>query len=244
MTGSTATLLIDDSREGLLSIALNRPGRLNAMTRGMVRELHTVLGTAQSDPDLRVVLITGEGDRGFCPGLDLQHDGSLEEPLAVGHFQVVTMLHEMPAVTVAAINGACAGAGLGWALACDFRLMVETAKLNSAFLDVGVAGDMGVPWFLTRLVGASRAREVSMLRAKFGSQAALELGLVNRVFPGQTFREQVKEFIDLLLTKPPRALRTLKANYVDAERLSLANYVELEAERHQGLLREIGPLRR
>ena len=76
------------------------------------------------------------------------------------------LLHEMPQVTIAAINGACAGAGLGWACACDLRYAVADAKFNTAFLDVAVAGDMGLPWTLPRIVGAGRARELSLLPRK------------------------------------------------------------------------------
>ena len=115
---------------------------------------------------MRVLVLTGEG-RGFCPGADLGHftEGGADEVLEAEHFQVVTLLHEMPAVTVAAVNGACAGAGMGWAVACDLRLMAASAKMNTAFLDVAVAGDMALPWFLPRLVGAVQAQSCRSSRA-------------------------------------------------------------------------------
>lgn len=241
MAHTYETLRIHSDREGLVRIVLFRPDRLNAMTRTMVRELDAALRAVEADAGIRVLVLTGEGDRGFCPGLDLGHDGSQEESLQPEHFQVVTMLHEMATVTVAAINGACAGAGLGWALACDFRVITTRAKLNTAFLDVGVAGDMGVPWFLSRLVGSSKARDISMLQPKFDAETALRLGLVDRVFPDQSFRDDTDLFVDTLMSKPPRALRLLKANYAAAESMPLADYVQLEAERHQALLREVGP---
>ena len=91
-------------------------------------------------------------------------------------FEVTTLLHEIPAVTVAAINGACAGAGLGWALACDLRVMTASAKLNTAFLDVAVAGDMAIPWSLPRIVGAARARDLSFFPRRIEADEAERIG--------------------------------------------------------------------
>ena len=147
---------------GLARLTLDRPEAMNGMTNQMVREACDALELAAADPTVRVLVLTGAGSA-FCPGADLKHftGGGSDERLTAREFQVTTLLHEIPAVTVAAINGACAGAGLGWALACDLRFMTARAKLNTAFLDVAVAGDMGIPWSLPRLIGASRARELS-----------------------------------------------------------------------------------
>src|SRR5439155_11225726 len=133
-------------------------------TNRMVREARDALELAAGDPSVRVVVLTGEG-RAFCPGADLNHftSGGPDERLTARQFKVTTLLHEIPAVTVAAINGACAGAGLGWALACDLRVMTASAKLNTAFLDVAVAGDMAIPWSLPRMVGGARARDLSFI---------------------------------------------------------------------------------
>src|SRR5439155_4231781 len=142
-------------------------------TNRMVREARDALELAAGDPSVRVVVLTGEG-RAFCPGADLNHftSGGPDERLTAREFAVTTLLHEIPAVTVAAINGACAGAGLGWACACDLRLATRSAKLNTAFLAVAVAGDMGLPWTLPRLVGAAKARELSFLPGKIDASEA------------------------------------------------------------------------
>jgi 2-(1,2-epoxy-1,2-dihydrophenyl)acetyl-CoA isomerase len=218
---------------GLARLALDRPDRLNGMTNQMVREAHDAVAIAAADASIRVLVLTGEG-RGFCPGADLGHftDGDSDEVLAAEHFQIVTMLHEMPAVTVAAVNGACAGAGMGWALACDLRVMAASAKMNTAFLDVAVAGDMALPWLLPRLIGASKAREFSFLPGKVTAEEALRIGLVARVFPDETFRPAAEEVVSSLLAKSPTALRGLKQHYVDAERMPLAEFVEHESRRH------------
>src|SRR5947208_6374133 len=116
--------------DGLARLTLDRPESMNGMTNRMVREARDVLELARADPSVRVLVLTGEG-RAFCPGADLKHftAGEADERLTAREFAVTTLLHEIPAVTVAAINGACAGAGLGWALACDLRLMAASAKL-------------------------------------------------------------------------------------------------------------------
>jgi 2-(1,2-epoxy-1,2-dihydrophenyl)acetyl-CoA isomerase len=147
-------------------------------------------------------------------------------------FRVPVLLHNMPAVTIASINGACAGAGLGWALACDLRFAAASAKFNVAFLDVGVAGDMGGPWTLSKIIGPARARELYFFPDKFDAAEAHRIGLVSRVFPDESLRAEVDAIADRLAGSAPIALRTLKANFVDAERMDLAGYVALESERH------------
>lgn len=219
--------------DGLARLTLDRPDRLNGMTNQMVREAHDAVEQVAGDPAVRVLVLTGEG-RGFCPGADLGHftAGGADEVLEARHFQIVTMLHEMPAVTVAAVNGACAGAGMGWALACDLRVMAASAKMNTAFLDVAVAGDMALPWLLPRLVGASKARELSFLPGRVTAEEALRIGMVARVFPDESFRDDVEGVLGSLLAKSPTALRGLKQHYVDAERMPLAQFVEHESRRH------------
>jgi 2-(1,2-epoxy-1,2-dihydrophenyl)acetyl-CoA isomerase len=141
----------------------------------------------------------------------------------------------MAAVTVAAINGGCAGAGLGWAAACDLRLATRSAKFNSAFLDVGVAGDMSSPWLLSRLLGAAKARELFFIPDKFDADEAQRIGLVARVFDDDDFAAGVDAVIKRLAASSPHALRTMKQNFLDAERVGLSEFATIEAERHMQL---------
>ena len=143
------------------TLTMNRPER-NGMTTKMLREAHEALTIQRKDRELRVLVLTGAG-KSFCPGADLQLTAAgadSDEQSSIENFRVPVLLHTMPAVTIAAINGACAGAGLGWALGCDLRYAAPSARFNTAFLDVGVAGDMGGPWTLPRIVGAAKAREL------------------------------------------------------------------------------------
>ncbi len=214
-------------------LTMNRPERLNGMTNRMLIETRKALEAAAEDRELRILVLTGAG-KGFCPGADIGRvaSGADDDPLTVDDFRVPILLHDMPAVTIAAINGACAGAGLGWALACDFRFAAESARFNVAYLDVGVAGDMGGPWTLSRIVGPARARELYFMPGKFDAAEALRIGLVTRVFSDDRFRDEVEAIVNRLADSAPIALSTLKSNFVDSERMDFAGYVALESERH------------
>lgn len=225
----------------IATLTLNRPERLNGMTNRMLREAGEALAAAAEDREVRVLVLTGAG-RGFCPGADLQltaagGEGGPGDRLEAGDFRVPVLLHEMEAVTIAAINGACAGAGLGWACACDLRFAARSARFNTAFLDVAVAGDMGGPWLLPRLVGAARARELYFLPGKFDAEEALRIGLVSRVFDDERFHGEIRAIAERLAQAAPIALRTMKSNFVEAERMDLRGYIALETERHIQMFR-------
>src|SRR5271154_5404414 len=179
------TILVE--RRGAVAIlSLNRPEKRNSIGGPMMTELHEALSAIAADPAVRILVLRGNG-ADFCPGADVKHYGGADAaPAARGwsgtrEFDVSVMLHEMPAVTIAAISGAGAGAGFGWACACDLRIASATARFNTAFLDVGVAGDMGGPWTLPRILGAAKARELYFLPGKFDAAEALRIGLVSRV---------------------------------------------------------------
>lgn len=211
--------------------------------------MHGLLKDLALDGDVRVVVVTGSGGpgSGFLPGADLNYMLSADnadevrsvesDPRYTDAYRVPALLHEMPQVTVAGINGAVAGAGLGWALACDFRVAAESARFNTAFLSLGVAGDMGLPWSLPRLVGAARARELCFLPGKFTAGQAEEMGLVSSLLPDASFVEGLRAFVARLLEFEPRALQTLKANFVSAEGMAFRDYLDLETARHLPLVR-------
>jgi 2-(1,2-epoxy-1,2-dihydrophenyl)acetyl-CoA isomerase len=203
------------------------------MTNQMVRETYECLRVVAEDEGVRVLVLTGEG-RGFCPGADLKHfaSGEEDERSSIEAFNVPLLLHTMPKVTIAGINGPCAGAGLGWAAACDLRYAAATATFNSAFLNVASAGDMAGPWTLPRLLGAAKARELYFLPEKFFAQDARDMGLVTDVFEFEGFRERLGEIAERLASASPHALKTMKQNFLDAERMELGAYLELESRRH------------
>ena len=220
----------------LATLLLNRPENRNGMTNRMVREAHEALSEVARLDTVRVLLLTGAGDS-FCPGADLNWVGSQSDDPAESsqqhHFQVPVLLHEMPQLTIAAINGACAGAGFGWACGCDIRVAKKSAMLNTAFLNVAVAGDMGLPWSLPRLIGAAKARELSFFSEKFSAEEAARIGLVSRVYDDDQFATEVEALVQQFLERSPTALKFMKAHYLAAESMPMTTYVDLETERHR-----------
>ncbi len=233
MSGQKFETILYEKNGTVATLTINRPDRLNGMTKKMLREARECLTTAAEDREVRVLVLTGAG-KTFCPGADLQMvaSDSDDEPSSTDDFRVPVLLHTMPAVTIAAINGACAGAGLGWACGCDIRYAATSARFNTAFLDVGVAGDMGGPWSLPRIVGAAKARELYFMPDKFDAEEASRIGLVSKVFTDQSFREEVGAIVQRISEAAPIALRTMKAHFVEAERMDFASYVELESAHH------------
>jgi len=150
-------------------------------------------------------------------------------------YQTGRLLHEMPQVTIAAIDGGCAGPGLAWAAACDFRFASDRAVFNSAFLNVGVAGEMGLAWSLLRVVGGAWARELLFFPDKFDAETAQRRGLVTRVFPADNLRKEAEAAARRLAGFDPDALVVAKQNILSAEQLTLAEFIEVEGPRHAEL---------
>lgn len=215
------------------TITFNRPESLNGITNTMMRELYACTSAVALDEEVRVVTLTGAG-RGFCPGADLKaySSGEKQEPNRKEYFNITALLHEMPKVTVAAINGACAGAGFGWASACDLRYAAAGATFNTAFLGVAISGDMAGPWLLPRILGATKARELYFLPGKFDAAEAERIGLVAQVFPDEDFRDEVDAITARIAASAPLAIGEMKKNFVNAESMALRDYIELETERH------------
>lgn len=235
-SSDSPTTISWEQADGVGILRFDRPDQFNGITNTMARELYELLRSVASDSSVAVLILTGNG-KAFCPGADLRHytSGGSDAKMRPEYFQVPVLLHEMPQVSIAAINGACAGAGLGYALACDLRYASATARLNTAFLDVGVAGDMGVPWTLPRIVGAGRARELSLFPRKIEATEALSLGIVNAVFEHDRLLPEVQARAVRLVDSAPLARRALKEHYMQAERMTFADFIALETERHTAI---------
>jgi 2-(1,2-epoxy-1,2-dihydrophenyl)acetyl-CoA isomerase len=238
---SAEAMVLYRAAGGVATVTINNPARRNALGPGVPEQLIEALETAAQAPDVRVVILTGAG-QDFCVGADINAiaDGL---PPTDAHFQRLTsiyriplLLHEMPKATIAAIDGGCAGAGLGFALACDFRFITPRAAISTAFLKVGVAGDMGTSWLLSRLVGAARARELMFFPGKFNGQEAAGLGLATRVAEPEQLQDVALAAAEELAARAPLALKTLKANFLSAEALGFRDYLDVEAARHSIVL--------
>lgn len=236
-------------RDGVAWLTLNRPDSMNAMAPDMMRDFEEALRRCAGDDEVRAVVLTGAGDRAFCAGGDVKAmasrgdgggrgDGSQPtldgriEALLRGMNATSLVLHTMPKPTVAAINGYAMGAGLSLALACDLRTMADSAQLGTAFAGVALAGDYGGTWFMTRLVGAGKARELYFLNDRVPADRALELGLVNWVFPKAELSDRTHEIAARLASGPTKTLGMMKTSLVVAEHASLEESLRTEAK-HQ-----------
>ena len=232
-------VLTQELKNGVLTLTMNRPESRNALNEEMGRKLTAALDAAVENPEVRVVVLTGSG-QAFCSGGDVKSmaanpgRGSTPEGRVMGlrrRADASRLLHEMPKPTIAVIRGAAAGAGLALALSCDFRLALPDAKMTTALCKVGLAGDYGMSYFLPRLVGGAKARELLMLAPLLTGKDALALNLVTRVFEAPDFEAKVAEFIEQLAKGPTITYGYMKDNLNDSLNANLTASIEGEAQR-------------
>jgi 2-(1,2-epoxy-1,2-dihydrophenyl)acetyl-CoA isomerase len=236
--GEESPLLIE-TQGRLRILTLNRPHRMNALTPELHHQLREAVLDAAEDAEVGAVLLTGAG-RGFCAGGDIKASSdrarktreTVEERAETlrQHGQTTIALSQMPKITIALINGAAAGAGLTLALACDLRIAVKTAVLKTAYAQIALAGDLGISYFLTRLVGPSKARELMFFNEKIPADQACQMGLVNRVVDEPGLTGPTLEWVKQIAEGPSLAFGYMKQNLVLAESGSLEAVVEQEAQ--------------
>lgn len=207
-------------REGpVLWCTLNRPEALNALSRQLVNDLRTFYGTLAGDRETRVVVLRGAG-RAFCAGLDLKEGGTgVDDRGTISgglrgqrHIsELALMMRRLPQVFVACVQGAACGGGFMLALASDLRIAGESARMNAAFIKLGLSGcDVGVSYLLPRLVGASVAAELILTGRFVHAERARELGLVSAVVPDDQLEAEAQRLVDDLLATSPLGLRLSK----------------------------------
>ena len=205
---------------GVTTIELSRPDRRNSFTSHFMDCLLAAVEQAVTDASTRVIVITG-GERVFSVGGDLDEFAaggfapahlSVEQSAAVlrNHARAVELLRASEQVSIAAVAGACAGAGLSLAAACDLRIASSTAVFRTAFLDAGLASDYGGMWLLTTLLGEARAKELFLLNPRIDAERAREIGLVSSVTAPETLASESLSLARTLAAKSPLALATMK----------------------------------
>jgi 2-(1,2-epoxy-1,2-dihydrophenyl)acetyl-CoA isomerase len=214
-------ILVETTPDGVRTLTLNRPERLNAVNVVLADELPRAVAEAGADDAVRVLVITGAG-RAFCAGLDLDpanlgawlndqgatRAARLDDLEWVGRWALA--LVECPKPVIAALNGVATGAGLGLALAADIRLISAAATLNTGYARRGLSPDAGVSYFLPRLVGLSRAADLVFTARDVAAEEAERIGLVSRVLPAEDFAAQVADYAAGLAAGPPLALTLSK----------------------------------
>lgn len=220
-------LLVSTTPEGVHTITLNRPERLNAVNPTLADELPLAINEAAGDDAVRVVVITGAG-RGFCAGLDLSDLGAtsaaprterLDPYYWVGRWVKAITGCEKP--IIAAINGAAAGAGFGLALACDLRIVSAGAKCTAGYVRRGLSPDAGVTWFLPRLIGHGRAMDILLTGRDIVADEAERIGLATAVYADEAFAGSAAAYAAKLAAGPPVALALTKRLMMASQDASL-----------------------
>lgn len=208
------TTVLQSRDSGVLTLTLNRPERLNALTGELLDELTRLLRAAADDDDVRAVILTGAG-RAFCSGLDLKEAaasaGSLNvrQELGEHYTPALRAIRELRKPVIAAVNGPAAGAGFSLAIATDLRIAAESASFVMAFVRIGLVPDAGATYLLPRLIGPARAAEMMMLGEPVGAERAMEIGLLNRVVADALLTEAAQSMAARLATGP-RSLGLIK----------------------------------
>jgi enoyl-CoA hydratase/carnithine racemase len=240
-TGTNELLCV--IRDRVAVITLNRPQARNSLSDHLTPALRTMIRTCGENPDVGALLITGAGTA-FCSGGDIKGMGanrdkkkqemSFDEKVADLQERQRTLTGALVSVrkpTIAALPGPAAGAGLAIAMACDIRIAAESAFISTGYLRVGLSGDYGVAWLLTRLVGTARARELMFTADKVDAARCEAIGLFNRVIPDARLQDEAFAFAKSMAEGPTIALRYMKDNLDEALLFDFATARDHEAER-------------
>ncbi|MFG2278824.1 2-cyclohexenylcarbonyl CoA isomerase [Streptomyces asoensis] len=233
-----ADTVLYEVSDGLATITLNRPEAMNALNIAAKVALREAVESAAADEAVRAVLLTAAGERAFCVGQDLkEHIGLLAEgsrhvmsTVAEHYNPIVRALTEAPKPVVAAVNGVAAGAGFGFALAADYRLVADTASFNTSFAGVALTADSGVSWTLPRVIGPGRAADLLLFPRSITAKEALELGIANRVVPAASLRTAAEQLARMLAEGPTVAYAAIKEAVAYGYSHSLAETLVKEDE--------------
>jgi 2-(1,2-epoxy-1,2-dihydrophenyl)acetyl-CoA isomerase len=236
VTAGEAKVLVErDDAVGI--VRLNRPEKLNALAGDMRDLVGAAITELGHDPAVRAIIVTGAG-RGFCAGADVNYLRELVETKNTVDFekllrageQVVTVIRSLDQPVLAAINGPAAGAGANLALACDLRIMADTATIGQTFSRIGLHPDWGGMFLLPRLVGPARALELMWSGRMVGAEEALAMGMVNRVVPVDSLWDEALAWAKRLAAAPPIAVARIKRAVYRSESESLDAMLTLEIE--------------
>jgi 2-(1,2-epoxy-1,2-dihydrophenyl)acetyl-CoA isomerase len=238
-----ADTVLYEVSDGLATITLNRPEAMNAMNIEAKVALRDAAQEAAADESVRAVLLTAAGDRAFCVGQDLkEHIGLLLQAQESGsdtgvmstvreHYNpIVRALTGAAKPVVAAVNGVAAGAGFGFALAADYRIVADTAAFNTSFAGVALTADSGISWTLPRVVGPSRAADLLLFPRSISAQQAYEWGIANRLVPQAELRAEAEKVARSLAEGPTLAYAALKESLAYGLSHSLDETLEKEDE--------------
>ncbi|MAT39467.1 MAG: 2-(1,2-epoxy-1,2-dihydrophenyl)acetyl-CoA isomerase [Ectothiorhodospiraceae bacterium] len=226
--------ILFEKQDGILTITLNRPDVLNAFNEQMTADLQEAFNRAAEDDDVRVIVLTGAG-RAFCSGQDLKdisddETRSLADSLKRRYNPLIRAMRSLPKPIIAAINGACAGAGLSLALACDMRFAADNAKLIEVFIRIGLVPDSGSSWFLPHLIGYAKAFELCATGRDVRAPEAEQIGLVNKVVNKDLLMEYTMSEAKKFAAAPTQAIGQIKEMLNRAVSSDLDTALQFEEE--------------
>ncbi|HAK51673.1 MAG TPA: enoyl-CoA hydratase [Gammaproteobacteria bacterium] len=223
----------------VLNITLNRPDKLNPIGDSVTPFVVERLQEAVTDPEVGAIVVTGAG-RAFCAGGDVSGMSDQYESRSFDQSvqklrddqELPRLLHSIPKVTIAAVNGFAMGAGLGIATSCDLRLASASAKFGTAYANVGFGGDFGTTWQLTRLLGEAKAKELFFLPDVIDAQEALRIGLANRVMSAENFMDDIQEVAERIANGPLVSYRWMKENINQSSMVDFETMLDKESVTH------------
>jgi 2-(1,2-epoxy-1,2-dihydrophenyl)acetyl-CoA isomerase len=218
---------------GIFTITLNRPEVYNAFNEQLTTDLIEAFKEAAKNDEIRVVVITGAG-KAFCSGQDLKDaptgsgKRSLRDSLERRYNPLIRAIRKLPKPVIASVNGVAAGAGASLALACDYRIMSENAKLIEVFVRIGLVPDSGSSWFLVKNCGVAKAFELAALGEDISAQKALELNLANKLVPASDLESETLKIATAFATGPTKAYGYIKRMMDRAAAVSLDDALDYE----------------
>lgn len=226
--------VIYEKNEGIATITLNRPEALNALSTEVVEEILRAVEDVRTDENIRVVVLTGAGEKAFSAGADIKAMVGMtalkaRELSSMGERLCVT-LENLEKPVIAAINGCALGGGMEVAMACDLRIASENARMGQTEINIGLIPGWGGTQRLTRLVGMTKAKELVFTGRMIDARTAEQIGLLNMAVPADKFREIVHQLAVDLASKAPVALKVAKALITKGADMSLDAALELERE--------------
>ena len=226
--------ILYEKTEGVATITLNRPEALNAFSKDVVAEVLMALEDVKADENVRVVVLTGAGEKAFSAGADIKAMIGMTalraRELSLMGEKLCVALESLEKPVIAAINGFALGGGLEVAMSCDLRIASETARVGQTEINIGLIPGWGGTQRLTRLVGVGKAKELVFTGRMIDAKTAEQLGIVNMVVPADKFRETVKQFAQELAQKAPVALKVAKALISRGADIGLESALALERE--------------
>lgn len=227
--------LLVEEEDGVCNITLNRPKVFNALNAGLLKELTAAINLAKANKSVRVVLLTGSGNKAFCSGADLKEGAMnagkpLGDTLKENYEPAIFAIRNCPKPVICKLNGVAAGAGMSLAIACDLIIADENTYMSELFVGIGLMPDAASMFFLPRIVGMQRAFELFSTGRKIFMKEALELGLVSKAFSKETIDTEVDKLLAYYKNAPTFAIGQMKKVLNESYGLNLSEVMDLEAQ--------------